>query len=159
MPIQSVQIQTTRLFMTPPKNNIFRIVLLTGDLLAILLFVFIGQQDHDTMDVNNPVLGLLKSAAPFLITWLVVAFIVHAYPKADVFTIRSLLTSGLNAWLIAAPFGLILRAFLLGRATIPIIFMLLTLLVAGAFILIWRLLFAWGWQARQKQANSSPQTS
>lgn len=142
--------------MTPQKNRIFRLILLAGDLAAILLFVFMGQQDHDTVDVNNPLLGLVKSAAPFLTAWLVVAFIVRAYPKADAFTIRRLLTSGLNAWLIAAPIGLMLRAFVLGRGGIPVIFMLLTLLVAGAFILIWRLLFGLGWQYRQKRAATTP---
>jgi hypothetical protein len=62
--------------------------------------------------------------------------VVQAYPKADEMTLRRLLIRGLNAWLIAAPLGLMLRAFLFDRGGIPAIFMLLTLLVAGAFILL-----------------------
>jgi hypothetical protein len=134
--------------MTVQKERLFRILLLLGDLTAILLFVFIGQQDHDTTDPNNPLLGLLKGAFPLLITWLVVAFAVQAYPKAAEITVRRLLIRGLNAWLIAAPLGLMLRAFLFDRGGIPAIFMLLTLLVAGAFILIWRLFFGLLWQKR-----------
>jgi hypothetical protein len=134
--------------MTKQKAFLFRILLLLGDLAAILLFVFIGQQDHATIDLNNPVYGLLKAAFPLLITWLVVALVTQAYPEADEMTLRRLLIRGLNAWLIAAPLGLMLRAFMFDRGGIPAIFMLLTLLVAGAFILIWRLVFGLLWQKR-----------
>jgi hypothetical protein len=130
-------------------NTLPRLILLIGDLIAILLFVFIGQQDHATTDVNNPLFGLLRAAFPFLIMWLIVAPIVGAYPSAENITLRRLLVRGLNAWLIAAPLGLLLRAFLFERGGIPAIFMLLTLVVAGAFILIWRLLFGFIWQRRQ----------
>jgi len=136
--------------MTKQKAFLFRILLLLGDLAAILLFVFIGQQDHATTDPDNPVLGLLKAAFPLLITWLVVALAVQAYPKADEMTLRRLLIRGLNAWLIAAPLGLMLRAFLFDRGGIPAVFMLLTLLVAGAFILLWRLLFGLVWRKKSE---------
>ena len=135
-----------------------RLILLLGDLIAILLFVFIGQQDHATTDVNNPIFGLLRAAFPFLITWLIVAPIVGAYPSAENITLQRLLVRGLNAWLIAAPLGLLLRAFLFERGGIPAIFMLLTLLVAGAFILIWRLLFGFVWQRQSKNKETVPQT-
>jgi hypothetical protein len=134
--------------MTKQKAFLFRFLLLLGDLCAILLFVFLGQRDHDTTDPNNPLLGLLKAAFPLLVTWLAVALVVRAYPKADEMTLRRLLIRGLNAWLIAAPLGLMLRAFMFDRGGIPAIFMLLTLLVAGAFILIWRLVFGLLWQKR-----------
>jgi len=136
--------------MTKQKAFLFRILLLLGDLAAILLFVFIGQQDHATTDPDNPVLGLLKAAFPLLITWLVVALAVQAYPKADEMTLRRLLIRGLNAWLIAAPLGLMLRAFMFDRGGIPAVFMLLTLLVAGAFILLWRLLFGLVWRKKSE---------
>lgn len=141
------------------KNNTLpRLILLLGDLVAILLFVFIGQQDHATTDVNNPVLGLLRAAFPFLITWLIVAPITRAYPSAENITLQRLLVRGLNAWLIAAPLGLLLRAFLFERGGIPAIFMLLTILVAGAFILFWRLLFSLVWQRRHKKQEALPHT-
>lgn len=136
--------------MTTQKAFLFRILLLLGDLGAILLFVFLGQRDHDTTDPNNPLLGLLKAAFPLLMTWLVVALVGGAYPKADEMTLRRLLTRGLNAWLIAAPLGLMLRAFLFNRGGIPAVFMLLTLLVAGAFILLWRLLFGLVWRKKSE---------
>jgi hypothetical protein len=69
--------------MTKQKAFLFRILLLLGDLAAILLFVFLGQQDHDTTDPNNPLLGLLKAAFPLLlITWLVVALRGASLPQS-----------------------------------------------------------------------------
>ncbi len=134
------------------KTNIIpQLILLLGDLTAIMLFVFIGQQDHGTTDVNNPILGLLRASFPLLITWVLVAFVVRAYPNSASITLRTLLIRGLNTWLIAAPLGLMLRAFLFDRGGIPAIFMLLTLLVGGTFIIIWRLLFTWIWHQRLKR--------
>ena len=135
-----------------------RLILLLGDLAAITLFVFIGQQDHGTTDVNNPLWGLLRSAFPFLMTWIVVAVVVRAYPARDAISVKTLLLRGLNAWLIAAPLGLLLRAYLFNRGGIPAIFMLLTLLVGGAFVLIWRLLFGLVWQHRVKVKEVVPQS-
>ncbi len=136
------------------KNTILQIILLLGDLAAILLFVFMGQQDHGTTDANNPILGLLWASFPLLITWIIVAFIARAYPKSANITPRTLLIRGLNAWLVAAPLGLLLRAFLFDRGGIPPIFMLLTLFVGGTFIIIWRVLFAWIWQQRIKKQQA-----
>ena len=133
------------------KNFLPRILLLLGDLAAITLFVFIGQQDHGTTDPNNPLWGLLRASFPFLLTWVVVAVVVGAYPKRENISLKTLFLRGLNAWLIAAPLGLLLRAYLFNRGGIPAIFMLLTLLVGGAFVLIWRLLFGFMWQRRHKE--------
>lgn len=135
------------------KNNTLpRLILLLGDLIAILLFIFIGQQDHATGDPNNPLLGLLRAAFPFLLMWLIVAPLVGAYPAAANISLGRLLARGLNAWLIAGSLGLLFRAYFLERAMIVPIFMFLTLTVAGGFILAWRLVFGLVWQRRQKQA-------
>lgn len=132
------------------QNNLPRFLLLLGDLAAITLFVFIGQQDHGTTDVNNPIWGLFRASFPLLITWVIVAVAVRAYPTREHIFVKTLFLRGLNAWLIAAPLGLLLRAFVLNRGGIPAIFMLLTILVGGAFVLIWRLLFGFVWQRRHK---------
>jgi hypothetical protein len=141
------------------QNTLPRLILLLGDLAAITLFVFLGQLDHDTVDPNNPVWGLFRASFAFLLTWVIVAFIVRAYPTAAEMTVRNLLLRGLNAWLIAAPIGLLLRAFFLTRGGIPSIFMLLTLVVGGGFVLIWRLAFGlvWQWQKGKGGKQTSPE--
>lgn len=117
-------------------------ILLTGDFLAILLFVFLGQQEHETVNLANPALGLLRAAFPFLLMWVIVGWALHAIQRpAASLSARQLVGRGLNAWLVAAPLGLLMRAFLFDRDAIPIIFMLLTLTVGGTFIALWRLVF------------------
>lgn len=136
------------------KHNLLRLVLLLGDLAAILLFVFVGQQDHGTADVNHPIWGLLRASFPLLLTWIVLAVIARAYPTPENMTKHTLFVRALNAWLIAAPLGLLLRGYLLGRGGIPNIFLLLTLITGAAFILIWRLLFYLVWRQLQSEGRN-----
>lgn len=122
------------------------LILLAGDLAALTVFVYIGQRNHETLDA----LRLLLNVAAFGVPWVVAAWLVGAFrgytgeeesghegrPYGWMFMTRSL-----NAWLIAAPLGVILRALVLGRAVIPTAFALVTLGLGGAFVLGWRLAF------------------
>jgi hypothetical protein len=47
------------------------------------------------------------------------------------------------AWLLAGPLGAFLRAWLIGRAVIPPTFVLVTIIFASLFVLVWRLGFGW----------------
>jgi len=128
-------------------------IVLLGDLLAILLFVFIGQRDHNTTDATRPLLGLLRTGFPFLLAWVMVAWVARAIPlKAEELGLRFLLVRGVNAWFIAAPLAVMLRGFIL-RRDIPPAFLLVTLTLGSLFVLAWRLIFGWLWQ---KRANSEP---
>jgi hypothetical protein len=115
------------------------LILLAGDLAALTVFVYIGQRNHETLDA----LRLLLNVAAFGVPWAVAAWLVGAFrgdregrPYGWMFIARSL-----NAWLIAAPLGVTLRALALGRAVIPTTFALVTLGLGGAFVLGWRLAF------------------
>jgi hypothetical protein len=122
-------------------------ILLAGDLFAVLLFVFIGQRDHNTLDTARPLPGLLRAAFPFLLVWVVVVWPTRAVSwKGTEMGLPILLARAINAWLIAAPLALMLRAFILGGRTIPPTFMLVTLALGGAFVLAWRILFWLLWQ-------------
>ena len=118
------------------------VVLAAGDLLALLAFVLAGQADHNTIDTANPLLGALPNVVPLAGTWLVVAFLLRAFPKG---TARPRLPAFLGrsalAWVIAAPIGLVLRMLWLDRGGIPIPFLLVTLAAGGLFLLGWRLVF------------------
>jgi hypothetical protein len=125
---------------------------LVGDLLALLAFVYIGQRDHGLVDVTNPLWGVLWTALPFALVWLPVGLWLDIFPRRVPVNPRSLLIRSLNAWLVAAPLGVVLRAFLLGRAVIPTSFLVATLGFGGLFVLGWRLLFVWAahlWEKRQ----------
>lgn len=116
------------------------LILAAGDLITLLLFVVIGQADHDTLNQSNPILGALPNLLPLAAPWLVVAFLLQAYPRKPMSLAQFMARSAL-AWLIAAPLGLWLRAILQDRAVIPLPFVLVTLGIAGLMLLSWRLAF------------------
>lgn len=117
-----------------------QIILPVGDILAVLLFVFVGQTDHQTNDPGNPLGSLLLAGAPFVAAWLVTAFLLGAY-RADVLAPRVMFTRTLTAWLVALPVGIVLRALVLGRAVIPTAFILVAFAFGGLFVLGWRMIF------------------
>lgn len=127
------------------------LILLAGDLLVLLIFTYIGQRNHDLIDPRHPILGLLLTTGEFALPWAVAGWLLGAFPGGDSLTIRPLLTRSLNAWLVAAPLGLLLRAYILGRAVIPTTFFSITLGLGGAFILGWRLAFALIWKTILRQ--------
>lgn len=130
------------------KNNdrFIPFLLLAGDFFALLLFVYIGQRDHELVDPVNPVAGVLLTTAEFLLPWLVVGLLLGAFPRGGAWRGRDLIGRSLNTWLVAAPLGLLLRAYILNRAVIPTLFMVVALALGGAFVLGWRLAFILLWK-------------
>lgn len=126
------------------------LLILLGDLIALLLFVYIGQRDHGLVDAENPLLGLLWASWAFTLVWVIAAALLRALPDAATLSARVLLVNGLNAWLVAAPLGVLLRAYFLGRAVIPTSFLAATLAFGGLFVLGWRLLFVLLWKTTKQ---------
>ncbi|MDT8306569.1 MAG: DUF3054 domain-containing protein [Anaerolineae bacterium] len=140
----------------------WRGLLLFGDLVALYLFVLVGQLDHDLLPGTNPLWYTLTRALPFIAVWLAAGWLLGAYwlPR-DSHTgearewqplLRWLGARALHAWLIAAPAGLLLRALLLERATIPTLFFVATLGFGALFLLAWRLLFGLAYRYQQQRA-------
>jgi hypothetical protein len=128
------------------------LILLAGDLIALTAFVAVGQRDHNLVNAANPVLGVLATAAEFGAPWAAAGWLLGAFRVGD----RegrpdiALLARSLNAWLVAAPIGILIRSYALGRAVIPTVFLVATLGFGGLFVLGWRVAFAlvWGWVGR-----------
>lgn len=116
----------------------FPYLLLVGDALALLAFVYVGQQDHATLNTTAPLWGLLPTWGSFALVWSVVSVALRAFPSAEGFTPRAFLTRSLNAWLIAGPLGVVARAFITGREAIPSSFFVAALVFGGLFVLGWR---------------------
>jgi Protein of unknown function (DUF3054). len=113
-------------------------VLLVGDLVAFLLFAYYGKLAH-----NLPVTiwGIGETLAPFLIGWIVAMFVFRTYgERAYSSWWRQLLTM-LFTWTLAAPIGLLIRAWWTG-VPITLIFAAVAYFVTLAFLLGWRLPFA-----------------
>ena len=133
-------------------------ILLVGDLVALLLFVYVGQRDHEMVNAENPILGLLPTVGAFALPWVVTGWWLGAFRDGETLTVRTLLGRTLNAWLVTVFLGLLLRSLLLQRAVIPTLFAIAALGFGGAFLLGWRMLFLLALKilrARQIPARSS----
>jgi hypothetical protein len=130
-----------------------RFVLLIGDTLALLLFVFIGQRDHDIVD-PQPVLRLLVTAGAFVLPWVVAALLLGAYPRSPV-TLATLMARSLNAWFVALPLALLLRAILNSSDMILAQFMVVAFVLGGLFLLGWRLAFGLLWREKAAKVTSA----
>ncbi len=114
-------------------------ILITGDLIVLTLFVIVGQREHELTDAADPVFGVIRGGAPFLMTWLAAAFILRAFDPNTTFW--PFMGRTLNAWLVAVPLAILLRSLLLGRAVVPTVFLWVTYGVGFAFIGGWRIVF------------------
>lgn len=117
-----------------------RLILLGGDWLALALFVFLGQMEHELVG-TSPLSRLLTTAAVILLPWMVMALLTKVDRVAAGTTGRAFLGRSLLTWLAAAPLALLLRAYLQGQATIIVIFMAITIGLGGLFLLGWRALY------------------
>lgn len=121
--------------------------IIIGDWLVLILFVFIGQQDHQITGVSA-VPSLLITSVSLAIPWTIVSLLLDGYWPERFATWQVWLGRVLTIWLIAAPIGLIVRALLRGQATIIVVFMLVLMSIGGVFLLGWRGL-VWWWRVRQ----------
>ncbi len=140
---------------SPQSARFVPFILLTGDVIALLLFVFAGQRDHELVDPNQPVVGVILAALPFLPAWIVAGAWLGAFRfELDDHKGRpyAFLGRALNAWLVAAPIGIVLRALILGRAVIPTPFVIAATGFGGLFLLAWRVVFALGWRLLKNRA-------
>jgi hypothetical protein len=115
--------------------------LISGDVLALLVFTWVGRDSHNLP--GSDILGLLLTALPFGLAWFITAPWLGLF-KADIcLTWWQWLWRVPLAWLLAGPLGAFLRAWLIGRAVIPPTFVLVTIIFASLFVLVWRLGFGW----------------
>ncbi len=107
---------------------------LPGDVLAILLFVLLGELRHGGLTVERYAGVLL----PFLIGWLIVAPVVGAYGERTVDSTRSAILLALVGWLGADFLGQVLRGtdYFPGNADPQ--FFLVTLLFGGLLLAVAR---------------------
>jgi len=123
-------------------------ILLVGDLLVLLSFVWIGRSSH-SLAITDIVAGLL-TAVPFVISWFAITPWFGIYKPAISRQWRSVAPRLLLAWAIAGPLSLVLRALFLGRpipAGIIPIFAAVSIGYIGLVALAWRLGYCW-WASR-----------
>ncbi|HXV42840.1 MAG TPA: DUF3054 domain-containing protein [Anaerolineae bacterium] len=126
-------------------NSAQRLALLIGgDLLSLLLFTWIGRSSHSLPGAD--ISAGLETAAPFVISWFLVAPWFGLFRREISQNWRKLVPRLLLVWLIAGPLAGLLRALFLGRpipeGIVPI-FVVVTMTVASLLMLAWRLGYLW----------------
>ncbi|WP_338728616.1 DUF3054 domain-containing protein [Haladaptatus sp. DJG-WS-42] len=110
-------------------------LLALGDVTLIALFVFLGQQEHGTQ-------GLLMTAAPFIIGWLLVAPLAGLYDgsRRD---LKSTIGRTAGAWVGAALIGQALRATEVFPGGFAIAFVIVSILVGLVLLVPFRTVVAY----------------
>ncbi|MCS6847064.1 MAG: DUF3054 family protein [Anaerolineae bacterium] len=123
----------------------YRRILLIGDVLAVAAFVIVGQYFHNMTAMANAALRAVEQIAAIGLPFILLAWLLGAYPARHPETWREmglfLLRSAL-AFIYAVPTGLFIRAWLFGQPTVLLAFASMALLFSAMFVLGWRVLFA-----------------
>ncbi|BCX04767.1 MAG: hypothetical protein KatS3mg053_2705 [Candidatus Roseilinea sp.] len=123
----------------------YRHTLLIGDVLAVAIFVVSGQYFHNMTAMANAALRALEQIAAIGLPFVLLAWLLGAYPAHRPATwakVGRLLLRSALAFLYAAPAGLFIRAWLLGQPTVLLAFASMALLFSAMFVLGWRVIFA-----------------
>ena len=115
--------------------------LAVGDAVAILAFVTAGEFSHGNDPIGNP-LVVPEAAAPFLIGWFLVAFVGGLFTREAVATPWRAVVWTVPAWVLAVLVGHAIRATEFVRGGTALSFILVTLAVAGALVVGWRVVAA-----------------
>lgn len=112
-------------------------LLVLGDIAMLVLFAFLGQSEHKTLTTFG---GTLATAAPFIISWLLVGFLTGLYKKEHYENHRTMFRRTLPVWLLGIPGGLGLRALYLGKG-IPLSFFAVAMTSTFILLFAWRSLY------------------
>lgn len=118
-------------------------LLVVGDLLAFVVFAWLGRRSHAEAAGLDALAETLGTAAPFIAGWFIVSPIAGAF-RAGLAPTRMAGRTVLG-WLLAWPVALVLRALALQRG-IPLTFALITGATNLVLLVGWRTAFAWLWR-------------
>jgi len=109
-----------------------------GDAVAIVAFVTVGVVQHGGDPVGDPA-RVVGSAAPFLLSWALVAFLGGLFTSDAVASPRRAVSWAVPAWVLATLLGHAIRASPIAPGGTTIEFVLVTLAIGGLLVVGWRL--------------------
>jgi hypothetical protein len=112
-------------------------LLVTGDLLALLAFAAIGRRSHGEAAGFAAAFEVVRTAAPFIVGWLIAAPLAGAYHPATSASLGPMLRATLLGWSGALLVGTLLRAAMIGRFS-PLSFYIVTFFAALLLLAGWR---------------------
>jgi hypothetical protein len=114
----------------------FSPALLIGDIATFLLFAVVGLSSHDE---GYSLSNLTRVILPFLLPWLVIAYLMGLYRKPETSEPASALKPVMMAWVPAWAIGVMLRSLVWSREFAPA-FAIVTFVINSALLLGWRAL-------------------
>lgn len=121
-------------------STLQRAVLVVGDVVAFIVFAWIGRRSHAESVGLDGLVETVETAAPFIAGWFLVSPLLGAFRAEMAPGVMARRTA--LAWLPALPVALVLRALALGRAS-PAIFAVITGVTNLVLLVGWRTAFAW----------------
>ncbi|AUG46707.1 hypothetical protein BVU17_03910 [Haloarcula taiwanensis] len=112
-------------------------LLAVGDLLAIAVFVGVGEVTHGINPILNPG-RFAGTLTPFYIGWLIVAGFGGLYTAAATATVRTALGRTIVGWTLAVGIAQGLRSTALFPGNAALTFALVSVLVGGVLLVLWR---------------------
>jgi hypothetical protein len=109
-------------------------VLLSGDVLCFLAFAVLGLRSHETGITPE---ALLRAEGTFADGWFIVVFALGVKRRDDVSMSRGVLRAWVPAWAL----GMIIRTLAFDR-DFEVTFAVVSLLVIGVLLMVWRGLLA-----------------
>lgn len=110
-----------------------------GDLLAIAVFVILGEISHGVELLGQP-LWVLNTAVPFLVGWLIAGPLLGAYARRSTASRWWAVAMALPAWLGADAIGQVLRDTTVFHGSADPLFFLVAASVGATTIAGWRLI-------------------
>jgi len=108
-----------------------------GDLVAITLFVVIGQYQHGGAPLANPS-GVLEAAAPIYVAWILIALVAGLYTADATVSARRAASWSIPAWILAVLIALPIRAVAVpGNASL--VFAAVSMVFGGVLVVGWRI--------------------
>jgi hypothetical protein len=125
-----------------------------GDVVVLVVLTLVGFATHLTLDAFGRMAVTLVAS---LLAWAAVAPFLGVYSPTVIDEPRAVWRVGW-AWLLAAPLATFLRGAVLGR-DIPPTFVIVTILVNGFGLVLWRIALGWSLARRYRvgsRSTSSP---
>ncbi len=116
-------------------------ILVAGDIVALLIFAAIGRRSHGEAAGLGAILEVARTAAPFILGWMIAATLAGAYAPSRTRGPGAMLLTTLIGWTGGLVLGAVFRALMIGRFS-PVSFYVITFLVALLILGGWRGVFA-----------------
>ena len=123
---------------------------IVGDVVVLVSLTLVGFATHLTLDAFGRMTVTLVAS---LLAWAAVAPFLGVYSPTVIDEPTAIWRVGW-AWLLAAPLATFLRGAILGR-DIPPVFVIVTILVNGFGLVLWRIALGWSLARRYRVASSS----